>query len=182
MNREGLFISERLNEVTRMCDREHPIYEQISNFSVALYVLGHLKCSDLLFADDVDEIEAAAILKEHFVKIDKKNIPADYNICESHEKYLLVIGDPLLPVHFAVVSYMQRERPYFSKIKFYGSGFDSLAELESEFLGKDGIGFDDVSYYRLKTSASRKKNFFEKIYTFKDDGNYSVLEYQSEIN
>ncbi len=181
MDREGLLTSERIDEVTKMCDREHPIYEQISNFSIALYVFGFFKCSDLLAADDVDDITAGAILKEHFVKIEEKDLPSHYSMYESEEKYLLVIGDPLFPTHFAVVADMNSTRPYFSKLPFYGSGFDSLAELKSEFLGKDGVGYDDLSYYKMRAAAPLRKGASAKIYTISDDGNYSVLEYQSAI-
>jgi len=79
MDREWLFISERISEVSRICDREHPIYEQVSNFSIALYILGLLKCPDILSAEDVDEVEAGAILKEHFVPVQREDVPSNYN-------------------------------------------------------------------------------------------------------
>lgn len=181
MDREGLLIAERIDEVTKMCDREHPIYEQISNFSIALYVLGYFKCSDLLAVDDVECTGAACVLTEHFVKIKKEDVPLDYRISESPEKYLLVIGDPLFPTHFAVVADMSSNRPYFSKLKFYGTGFDSLAELEGEFVGQDGIGVDDISFYKMKTGVSLRKGATAKIYTIRNDEKYNVLEYQKVI-
>ena len=52
MNHEKLLISERIDEVKMMCDREHPIYEQISCFSIALYVIGYFNCADLMSFDD----------------------------------------------------------------------------------------------------------------------------------
>lgn len=39
MGQDQVLVSERINEITKMCDREQPVYEQISNFSIALYVL-----------------------------------------------------------------------------------------------------------------------------------------------
>ena len=130
MDQEGIDVIERIDEITKMCDREQPIYEQISNFSIALYVFGYFSCADLLEADDVDNVEAGTILKEYFDKIDKEDIPSDYRITTSSERYLLVIGDPVFPTHFAVVADMQSTKPYFSKLPFFGSGFDSLNELK----------------------------------------------------
>ncbi len=180
MDREWLYISERINEVSRICNREHPIYEQVSNFSIALYVLGVLKCPDILSAEEIDDVEAAAILKEHFVPIQREDVPSNYNILKSEERYLLVIGDPAFPAHFAVVTDMHSLQPFFSKLELYGSGFDSMAELESEFLGKQGIGYDDFTFYKMRQPNTLKKGNPAKIYTIRDDGKYSVWEYQSE--
>ena len=177
MDHEGIFIWERIDEISGMCEREQPIYEQISNFSIALYVFGYFACDDLLSADDVDHVEAGSILKEHFDKVEKKDIPKDYHIATSPDRYLLVIGDPLFPAHFAVVADMQSDHPYFSKLPFFGSGFDSLAELKSEFVGIEGLTANDFTYYKLKKPV-RQKAKSSKIYTIKNDGNYSVLEYQ----
>jgi hypothetical protein len=77
MNREGLLTMEKIDEVTRMCAREHPIYEQISSFSIALYVLGFFDCPDLMSFDDVDASEAARILKEAFTLVEAGELPAD---------------------------------------------------------------------------------------------------------
>ena len=184
MDHGGLLISERIDEITSMCDREQPIYEQISSFSIALYVFGYFSCADLLSAEDIDHVAAGSILHEDFKKIEREEMPSNYNICESEDKYLLVIGDPLFPTHFAVVADMQSLQPYFSKLPFFGSGFDSLAELEGEFIGIDGVTDDDISYYKLKTVTplekidSPKKYTSAKIYTIKNDGNYEVLDYQ----
>ncbi|MBU4009571.1 MAG: hypothetical protein KJ882_02295, partial [Proteobacteria bacterium] len=92
MNREGLLISERIEEIMMMCDREHPVYEQISSFSIALYTLGFFNCDDLMSFQDIDAHEAAVILSEHFEKINQDNLPQEYNITESKEQYLLVVG------------------------------------------------------------------------------------------
>ena len=178
MNREGFLISERIDEITRMCEREQPIYEHISSFSIALYVFGHFKVPDLLSVDDIDDVEAGSVLKESFFKIEKSEIPSDYHIYDAGEKYLLVFGDPLFPTHFAVVADMQSQRPYFSKLNFFGSGFDSLDELKSEFVGKDGVGREDIAFYKMKSEATVKKCACSKIYTIKNDGHYSVLEYE----
>ncbi|MBN2059876.1 MAG: hypothetical protein JW882_05605 [Deltaproteobacteria bacterium] len=182
MDTNGILVNERINEVAKMCDRENPIYEQISNFSIALYIFDYFKCSDLLSADDVDFIEAGAILKEHFDRIEKKDVPLSYNIFESRERYLLVIGDPLFPTHFAVIVDMKSPRPYFSKLPFFGSGFDSLEELTKELFGQDGIGDDDFFYYRMKIAVPMKKIIAGTICTFKDNGNYNLLDYQSTTN
>lgn len=177
MDNNGILTWERMNEITQMCDREQPIYEQISNFSIALYVFGYFSCPDLLSADDVDHVEAGAILKEHFEKIERKDIPEDYHIAASSERYLMVIGDPAFPTHFAVVTDMKSARPYFSKLPFFGSGFDSLEELKNEFIGNEGLSEEDIAYYSLKQPRGTHYKT-AKIYTIKEDGNYDVFEYE----
>jgi len=176
MDIEGLLISDRINEVSRMCDREHPLYEQISGFSIALYVLGHVKGTDLLGIDDIAAAEAGTILKEHFVQVDEREIPKDYRIGESRGKYLLVLGDPLFPSHFAVVADVRAPRPYFSKLTFFGSGFDSMSELAAEFLGKDGAGLDEIAFFKLREPIPAARKSASKIYTINGHGEYSVLE------
>ena len=178
---EGILVSERINEVTKMCDREQPIYEQISNFSIALYVFGFFDCEDLLSADDVDHVAAGSILREYFTEIKKEDIPADYQIAASGDRYLLVMGDPAFPTHFAVVADMKSPQPYFSKLPLFGSGFDSLAELELEFIGIDGMTGDDMAFYQMKQPPQSEKKKGTKIYTLKEDGHYGVLEYQTAI-
>jgi len=131
-----------------MCDREDPVYEQISSFSIALYTLGYFDSPDLMSFQDVDAQEAAAILKEHFMPVNVEAVPWDYHITQSDEKYLLVIGDPLFPLHFAVLTDFRNERPYFSKLPLFGSGFDSLPELMDEFSGYDGVRQYDVHYFK----------------------------------
>ncbi|KJS30451.1 MAG: hypothetical protein VR64_15850 [Desulfatitalea sp. BRH_c12] len=181
MDYEGLLISERIDEVTRLCAREHPIYEHVSNFSAALYIIGHIKSSDMMSADDLDACEAASILKEYFTPVRKEDLPAAYDIRESEDKYLLVIGNPSFPEHFAVLVDMHGAKPYFSKLKFFGCGFDSFEELAAEYLGKDGIGPDDVAYYKMKhaPSVKIKASLLRKIYTVRDDGSYSIFEDES---
>jgi hypothetical protein len=181
MDSKGFLVLDRINEVTMMCAREHPIYEHISGFSIALYVLGQFKCADLMSFDDVDGAEAARLLKEEFMPIRKEQLPAVYNICESNERYLLVIGDPAFPEHFAVLTDTKSAKPYFSKLKFFGSGFDSLKELEEEFLGKDVVGNEDIFYFKKKPSRPLETADLGKIYTFKDDGSYAVFEVESPI-
>jgi len=176
MNHEGILVSERIDEVMMMCARENPVYEQISNFSIALYIIGHIRCADLMLLDDIDSTEAACILKEHYMQIREEDLPSLYDIRESDERYLVVFGDPAFPEHFAVLANSTSARPYFSKLKFFGSGFDSLEELKDEFLGKDGIRFSDVAFFRKKDSVSLNYSNPDKIYTIKDDGSYSVFE------
>jgi len=148
MSDEGLRICERIKEIMMMCDREDPVYEQISSFSIALYTLGYFDSPDLMSFQDVDAQEAAAILKEHFMPVNVEAVPWDYHITQSDEKYLLVIGDPLFPLHFAVLTDFRNERPYFSKLPLFGSGFDSLPELMDEFSGYDGVRQYDVHYFK----------------------------------
>ncbi len=177
MNSDGILVRERIDETMRMCDREQPVYEQISNFSIALYVFGYLSSPDLLSVDDIDNVEAGVILQEHFDRIEKEDIPSDYHFTRSRDRYLLVFGDPLFPTHFAVVTDMQSGRPYFSKLPFFGSGFDSFEELKSEFVGIDGFKEEDITYYKWKRLI-RQKDKVAKIYTIRDDGEYDVLEYK----
>ncbi|MEW6076962.1 MAG: hypothetical protein AB1724_04035 [Thermodesulfobacteriota bacterium] len=148
INQEGLLASERIDEIMMMCDRQQPVYEQISSFSVALYTLGFFDCPDLMSFEDVDAHEAAAILREHFTEIRSAALPADYRITESGERYLLVVGDPLLPVHFAALVDARSDRPFFSKLPFFGSGFDSLKELTEAFSPTDGVSPDDFHYFK----------------------------------
>lgn len=148
MSDEGLRICERVKEIMMMCDREDPVYEQISSFSIALYTLGYFDCPDLMSFQDVDAQEAAVILRQHFTPVSVEIVPWDYHITQSEEKYLLVIGDPLFPLHFAVLTDFRNERPYFSKLPLFGSGFDSLPELMDEFSGYDGVRQYDVHYFR----------------------------------
>ncbi|MFH2058305.1 MAG: hypothetical protein ABIJ59_05340 [Pseudomonadota bacterium] len=176
MNHNRLDIEERIKEITTMCDREQPIYEQISNFSIALYVFGFFECTDLLSADDVDHVDAGAILQKDFIKIKKEEIPFNYQITRSLDNFLMVIGDPVFPSHFAVVADMKSPKPYFSKLPFFGSGFDSLEELKRDFVGIDGITSDDISYYRMKRSYQQSENKVAKIYTINRDGTYDVME------
>lgn len=161
-----------------MCDREQPLYEQISNFSIALHVFGFFESTDLLSIDDVDHVDAGTILEEYFVEIKKEEIPSDYQITKSWDKFLLVIGDPVFPSHFAVVTDMKSPKPYFSKLPFFGSGFDSLEELESEFIGIDGITSSDIAYYKMRQPSQESKKKSAKIYTIKQDGNYNIMEYK----
>ncbi len=179
MNQNKLVIEDRIKEITTMCDREQPIYEQISNFSIALYVFGFFQCTDLLSVDDVDHVDAGAILEEDFVEIKKEEIPFDYQITKSWDKFLLVIGDPVFPSHFAVVTDMKSPKPYFSKLPFFGSGFDSLEELEREFVGIDDITSDDITYYRMKRSYRQSENKPTKIYTLKQDGKFDIFEFNN---
>jgi hypothetical protein len=177
MNTEAVLVKERIDETIRMCDREQPIYEQISNFSIALYVFGFFSCPDLLSVDDMDNVEAGAILKEQFEKIEKEDIPSDYNITASSDRYLLVFGDPQFPTHFAAVTDMMSIRPYFSKLPFFGSGFDSLKELKSEFVGIDDLTAGDLSWYKWNRPVQIKQKS-AKIYTIRGDGDYDVMEYK----
>ena len=169
MSDEGLLICERIKEIMMMCDREDPVYEQISSFSIALYALGYFNCPDLMSFQDVDAQEAAVILKEHFTLVGIEDVPRDYHITQLDEKYLMVMGDPLFPVHFAVLTDFRSERPYFSKLPLFGSGFDSLSELMEEFSGYDGVNQYDVHYFKknqdIKQSPPIRKG---QIYIVKD--------------
>lgn len=180
MDHEGLQILERIDEVSRMCDREHPIYEHISNYSIALYVLGFFDCPDLMSFDDIDAAEAGAYLKAHFEAVPPEVIPDDYHINTSDNQYLVVFGDPAFPEHLAVLVDGRSAQPYFSKLKFFGSGFDSLAELKQEFLGKDGVGVEDVAFFRRKRAVPSRIPTLGRIYTIRKDGDYTVFEEQMQ--
>lgn len=180
MDREWLFISERLGEVSRICGREHPIYEHVSNFGLALYVLGFFKCEDIMSVEDVDEVEAASILKEHFIPVEKKDIPSNYNILKSKEKYLMVIGDPAFPTHFAVLIDMHRPQPFFSKLKFYGAGYDDLSDLKSEFVGWEGVEEDDFIYYKMRPLHEPVESCLIKQFpTRQEDTEIPALKYEA---
>lgn len=169
MDKENLQITERIEEIMMMCPREKPIYEDISSFSIALYALGFFDCSDMLSFDDVDSQEAAGFLREHFSEIKPEALPSDYRMVESEEKYLLVVGDPLFPIHFAVLVDTQSPRPFFSKLSFFGSGFDSLDELKSEFLGIDGITPEDFHFFIKNRCGKIPPVSRGKIYVLKDN-------------
>lgn len=148
INLDGLKVLERIDEIKMMCDRNNPIYEQISNYSIALYSLGFFDVPDLMDVDDLDIVEASDFLKAHFEKIKEFALPSNYNIYESDERYLLVIGDPEFPIHFAAVIDTAADKPFFSKLKFMGSGFDSLKELIDEFQVEEKIGMEDIHLFR----------------------------------
>ena len=150
MDNESFELTERIEEIMMMCDRDQPVYEQISSFSIALYTLGFFDCPDLMSFDDVDDHEAASILNDDFIEIRKEALPSDYCITASKEKYLLVVGDPLFPIHFAVLVNTRSPRPYFSKLPFFGAGFDSLEELEREFVGIGGVTSNDFYFFKKK--------------------------------
>ncbi|MBN1850149.1 MAG: hypothetical protein JW932_16370, partial [Deltaproteobacteria bacterium] len=151
------------------------IYEQVSCFGIALYVIGHFDCADLMSFDDVDTVEAGCILNEYFTEITEEELPSEYNILESPDIYLLVFGDPVFPEHFAVLTDTRNEKPFFSKLRFFGSGFDSLEELKGEYLGRDGVGYDDLHYFKRKSPEALKVSSFGKIYTVNHDGGCSVF-------
>jgi hypothetical protein len=148
VNLDGLKVLERIDEIKMMCDRNNPLYEQISNYSIALYSLGFFDVPDLMEADDLDEIEAADFLKMHFEEVKDFALPSNYMISESNERYLLVIGDPEFPIHFAALINTATNRPFFSKLKFMGSGFDSLKELINEFQVGETISMKDIHLFR----------------------------------
>ncbi|GAB6095021.1 hypothetical protein JCM14469_12730 [Desulfatiferula olefinivorans] len=158
MNRERLSIIERMEEILSMCHRDHPIYDRISSFTVALYTLGCpaglTACPDLMAFDDVDGFEVARILKDSFTLVSEDAVPDDYHITQSNGTYLLVVGDPCYPVHVAVLANQKSDRPFFSKLPFLGAGFDSLEDLRKEFVGIDGVSPDDFHYFRKNEGAA----------------------------
>lgn len=164
---EGLFMCERIEEVMMICARDNPVYEQISSFAIALYILGHFDCTDLMSVQDVEFVQAGQILQDDFIRIRAEDIAADYRITDSAEKYLLVAGDPLFPVHFAVLTDCTSPRPFFSKLPFFGSGFDSFEELVNDFTGIDGVGTDDFYYFRKKPEGGIPAESKGKIYILK---------------
>ena len=169
IDREGLLTLERMEEVMMLCARENPVYEQVSSYTVALYALGYFDCPDLMCLRDVDSREAAAILNEHFIEIKKEALPSDYHITASSERYLMVIGDPLFPTHFAALVDSSSPRPYFSKLPLFGSGFDTLEELTGEFTGKEGITGNDVRFFKRTWYGQIPPESRGKIYIIKND-------------
>ena len=168
MDYEGVLTSERMAEIMDMCARNNPIYEQVSSYSVALYALGFFDCPDFMSVQDVSGDEAAEILAAEFSKIAFDEIPEDYHITESKEQYLLVIGDPVFPKHFAVVADKNKNRPYFSKLPLFGAGYDSMDELINEFAGIDGVTPDDFHFYRKNWYGQIPPSSKGKIYIVKD--------------
>lgn len=158
-----------------MCGRAHFIYDQISNFAIALYVMGLLNAEDIMALNDVDAEEAAEILAAHFTPIRERDLPVDYRIEDSTQRYLLVIGDPLFPMHFAVFTDAQSPRPYFSKLRYYGSGFDGFEDLLSDFIGEDGLSRKDIRFFQLKPRPAASKGLPPQIYIVRDDGGYRVI-------
>lgn len=171
MDREGILVSERIKEVSMICARENPIYEQVSSYGIALYVLGCFKAPDVMSIDDIDSVEAGNLLKEHFSPVGETDLPSKYKITESDERYLMVIGDPLFPIHFAVLTDANGTRSYFSKLRYFGSGYDTLEELINEFSGEDGITYKDIHFYKRTGSDVKRHSTKEpRIYIFKNDG------------
>ncbi|MFH0727959.1 MAG: hypothetical protein V2B19_16655 [Pseudomonadota bacterium] len=148
MNVNGSAISERMDEARSVCARYNPIHGEISNFSLALYVLGSIKAPDIMSAEDFDMSEAAAILRENFREIDESEIASEYSTVDSKDRYLLVLGDPQFPVHFAALVDKNSKAPFFSKLPYFGSGFDSLEELRKGFSRESTTGICDAHYFR----------------------------------
>ncbi len=168
MDYEGVLTSERMNEIMDVCARNNPIYEQVSSYSVALYALGFFDCPDFMSFQDISGDEAAEILSAEFSEIEFDEIPEDYHIAESKERYLLVIGDPSFPKHFAVIADKNGSRPYFSKLPLFGAGYDSMDELINEFAGIDGVTPDDFHIYRKNWYGQIPPSSKGKIYIVKD--------------
>ena len=79
----------------------------------------------------------------------------------------MVIGDPLFPLHFAVLVDAQSQRPFFSKLPFFGTGLDSLEELLSEFKGVDGVSSHDIHYFSKNYYGEIPPESIGKIYIAK---------------
>ncbi len=170
MDRDGILVSERIKEVSMICARENPIYEQVSSFSIALYVLGCFKAPDVMSVDDIDMVEAGNLLKEHFTPVMESDLPAEYSITESRDRYLMVIGDPLFPVHFAVLTSVNGRKSFFSKLRYFGSGYDTLEELMSDFIGEDGIGYKDIHFFKRNKHNGKTSGCEPRIYVYRNDG------------
>jgi hypothetical protein len=148
MNANGSEISERMDEALSVCARNNPILGEISNYSLALYVLGSLKAPDIMSVDDIAMAMASTMLKENFRELDASEIPREYRATESEDRYLLVLGDPLFPVHFAALVDNNSQAPYFSKLPHFGSGFDSMEELQNDFFMEKALGKYTPHYFR----------------------------------
>lgn len=167
LNSEGIAVTERISEIMMMCERVNPIYEQINGFSIALYAAGVLKAPDLMMVQDIDSQEAGTILRDQFTEVRFEDIPDDYTVSASSERYLLVVGNPDFPAHFALLVDIRSKRPYFSKLPFFGSGFDSLAELAGEFPAPAGAGREEIHYFRENRYGEIAPSSRGKIYIFK---------------
>lgn len=162
-------IDERIREITMMCDRENPIYEQIGSFSIALYPIGFFDGDDLMSVPDLDFREAADVLSAYFEEVSLKDIPPDYHITASGDHYLMVIGDPMFPDHFALLVDNRSPRPFFSKLGFFGSGFDSLAELVEAFPCEDSARVPEIHYFRKIRFGELTPASKGRIYIVKND-------------
>lgn len=168
MDHEGILVTERMTEILGMCERDNPIYEQVSSYSVALYTIGFFDCPDFMSFQDISAGQAAEILKSDFLKIHFDKIPEEYHIAKSKDRYLLVIGDPSFPLHFAVIVDKISDRPYFSKLPFFGAGYDSLDELVKEFTASEGVTIDDFHFFRKEWYGQIPPSSVGKIYIVKD--------------
>ena len=168
MDYEGILISERMKEIMGMCERNNPIYEQVSSYSVAFYTLGFFECRDFMAFQDISADQAVDILKSEFSEIKFDEIPKNYQITNSKDQYLLVIGDPIFPEHFAVIVDMNSSRPYFSKLPFFGAGCDSMDELVKEFAGYENITANDFHFFRKERWGQIPPESRGKIYIIKD--------------
>jgi len=149
MKIESLLMMERINEVEMMCARDNPIYEQISSFGISLYILGCLDAKDLLSVHDLNDCDAADFLKQYFIEINKMDIAPGYKTTTNNERYLMVLGDPNFPKHFAVIVDTESEKPFFSKLRYFGSGYDTLEELINEYSDEGIKSYEDVHYFKL---------------------------------
>lgn len=168
MDHNGILVMERIDEILTLCDRNHPLYEQVSSFSVVLYALGYFDCPDFMSFHDISVFEAAQILQEQFTPVDQNDISPDYRLTESGERYLLVVGDPLFPSHLALLVDNNGERPYFSKLPLFGAGYDSREELMAEFCGKEGVTPQDFRIFRKNWTAKIPPSALGRIYIVKD--------------
>ena len=168
MDYDGVLVSERMAEIMTMCERNNPIYEQVSSYSVALYALGFIDCPDFMSFQDISGNEAADILNADFSEINFDEIPEDYHIAESKDRFLLVIGDPMFPKHFAVIADKGGDRPYFSKLPFFGAGYDSIIELVEEFIDIDSMTTNDFHFFQKNWYGQIPPSSRGKIYIVKD--------------
>ncbi|MFP4667777.1 MAG: hypothetical protein ACLFMN_03180 [Desulfobacterales bacterium] len=136
---EGLQTCEHIEEVIMMCARDDPVYEQISSFSIALYILGYFDCNDLMSVPDTDTSEAGQILRQDFIPVRSENIPDDYKITEAGDKYLLVAGDPLFPEHFAVLTDRTSSRPFFPNSRFSEADLTPLMNSKMSLQALTGV-------------------------------------------
>lgn len=148
MNTNGSSLSERMKEANSVCARLNPIYWDISNYSLALYVLGSLNAPDIMSAEDIDMDSASRLLREKFQKVTESEIPHEYNAVESKERYLMVLGNPQYPTHFAALVDRKSDAPYFSKLRHFGSGFDSLSDLHQAYNTETTSIPFETHYYR----------------------------------
>lgn len=148
MNKYSGAIQDRINEAQWVCNCDTPIHSQISEYGLSLYILGLLDTPDIVSVDDYDMGMASEILRDRFLEVDETDIPQDYSAAESPDKYLMVMGDPSFPTHFAAVVDKSDSKPFFSKLRYQGSSYNSLEDIQQSFSYERDFDNLDIHYFK----------------------------------